>query len=59
MNILIAGVITDEMGERLADLGIGKTYLLDKLVDDEAYWMDFLNEVFHHTIRVTNLPIGR
>ena len=59
MNILIVGVITDQMGERLADLGIGKTYLLDKLVDDEAYWMDFLNEVFHHTIRVTNLPIGR
>ena len=59
INILVAGIITNEMGERLAGLGIVKTYLLDKLVDDEAYWMDFLNEVFHHTIRVTNLPIGR
>ena len=55
-NMLIAGVITGEMGDRLAGLGI-TTYLLDDLVDDESNWLEFLNEVFHYTIRITNAPI--
>lgn len=57
--MLIAGVITDEMGERLAGLGIVKTYLLDNLVDNESEWLEFLNEVFHYTIRTTETPIGK
>ena len=57
-NVLIAGVITAEMGERLTDLGIVKTYLLDNLVDNESEWLEFLNEVFHYTIRITDSPIG-
>ena len=55
---MIAGVITAEMGERLTDLGIVKTYLLDNLVDNESEWLEFLNEVFDYTIRITDSPIG-
>ena len=53
VNMLIAGVITSEMRERLNRLGIGKTFLLDDLAHDGDPWAEFLNEVFHYTIRIT------
>ena len=58
-NMLIAGVITNEMNERLSDLGIHKTYLLDELEDKQRAWVDFLNEVFHYTIRITDSTISK
>ena len=59
INMLIAGVITAEMKERLSELGIIKTYLMDDLVGDESSWVEFLNEVFHYTIRITDAPVGK
>ena len=53
VNILIAGVVTAEMGQRLNDLGIVKTFLLDDLAHDGEPWTGFLNEVFHYTVRIT------
>ena len=57
-NILIAGIITPEMAERLNSMGVIKRYLLDDLIHDSPTWTDFLNEVFHHTIRITPTTIG-
>ena len=54
VNLLVVGVVTTEMQERLNSLGIRKYYLLDDITQDGAGWTDFLNEVFHHTIRITN-----
>ncbi len=56
-NMLIAGVITPEMNTRLNELGILKRYLLDDLRRSAEEWADFLNEVFHHTVRITDAPI--
>ena len=53
VNMLIAGIITSEMRDRLNRLGIGKTFLLDDLAHDGDPWAEFLNEVFHYTIRIT------
>lgn len=53
VNILIAGVVTAEMRQRLNDLGIVKTFLLDDLAHDGEPWTEFLNEVFHYTVRIT------
>ncbi len=53
VNMLIAGIITSEMGERLNKLGIGKTFLLDELAHDGESWAEFLSEVFHYTVRIT------
>ena len=58
VNILIAGVTTPEMRERLTNLGIGKVFLLDDLASDGAPWVEFLNEVFHYTIRITEARIS-
>ena len=56
-NMLVAGVITPEMNSRLNDLGILKRFLLDDLRRNTEEWADFLNEVFHHTVRITDAPI--
>ena len=58
VNMLIAGVITTAMQERLTSLGISKVFLLDDLASDGAPWTDFLNEVFHYTIRITDAIIS-
>ena len=59
VNILIAGVITAEMNERLENLGITHRFLLDDLSRDGKPWTDFLNELFHHIVRITQAPITR
>ena len=53
INILIAGVITSEMAVRLAGMDATKRFLLDDVAQDGEKWLEFLNEVFHHTIRIT------
>ena len=53
VNMLIAGIITPEMRERLDRRGIVKTFLLDDLAHDGDSWTEFLNEVFHYTVRIT------
>ena len=58
VNILIAGVVTDEMGERLTRMGIGKVFLLDDVVNDGKSWEEFLDEVFHYTVRITATRIA-
>ena len=51
-NVLIAGVITDEMRNRLAQIGGVKPFLLDDIATGGEGWGDFVNEVFHHILRV-------
>ena len=57
VNMLIAGVITPEMESRLENMGVSKVFLLDDLAHDGEDWIDFLNEVFHYTVRITDSTI--
>ena len=57
VNILIAGVITPEMDARLKGMGVEKVFRLDDLAHDGDGWVEFLNEVFHYTIRITDSTI--
>ena len=57
VNMLVAGIVTSEMRERLNRLGIVKTFLLDDLAHDGDPWEAFLNEVFHYTVRITATTI--
>ena len=57
VNMLIAGVITSEMESRLENMGVTKVFLLDDLAHDGEAWIDFLNEVFHYTVRITDSTI--
>ena len=57
VNILIAGVVAPEMRARLDQMGVVKVFLLDDLSHDGDRWTDFLNEVFHYTVRITEATV--
>lgn len=57
INFLIAGVITEEMRRRLERLGSVKVFDLDDVVVDGPAWYEFLDEVFHHTVRIVEREI--
>ena len=57
VNMLVAGVVTPEMRSRLDQMGVVKVFLLDDISHDGGPWTDFLNEVFHYTIRITDTTI--
>lgn len=52
-NLLILGVMTEEMRTRLSNMNIEKIFMLDDLANDGEAWTDFINELFHHIIRIT------
>ena len=54
VNMLVAGVVTREMRTRLEQMGVVKVFLLDDLSHDGQQWLDFVNEVFHYTVRITD-----
>ena len=56
-NFLVAGVITHTMQQRLDEAGTIKVFLFDDVVRNGPRWHEFLNEVFHHTVRLTNRTI--
>lgn len=51
-NFLIAGVITQEMGNRLDDIVNVKYYELDDILEKESSWNEFSKELFHYAIRI-------
>ena len=57
VNMLVAGVVTPEMRAGLDQMGVVKVFLLDDLAHDGDLWTNFLNEVFHYTIRITHTTI--
>ena len=58
VNFLVAGVVTPEMRTRLDQMGVIKVFLLDDLARDGRPWTDFINEVFHYTVRITDSTFG-
>ena len=58
VNFLVAGVITAEMQRRLDAIGTIGVFTLDDVIRDGAGWYAFLNEVFHHTVRITDRTIS-
>ena len=53
VNFLVAGVVTPEMRTRLDQMGVVKVYMLDDLSHDGEAWTEFVNELFHYTVRIT------
>ena len=57
VNILVAGIVTPEMELRLNSLGINRYFLLDSITHGGEGWTHFLNEVFHHVVRISDQVI--
>jgi len=51
-NFLVAGVVTEEMKKRLGELRVEKTFLLDKILNEDVAWEDFAAEIFHYALRI-------
>ena len=51
-NFVVLGIQTPEMHRRLQDLNIANEFLLYEILNDEDKWAEFLEEVFHHTLRL-------
>ena len=51
-NFLVAGVVTPTMRIRLEEMRIEDDFDIEQLLHDEAAWARFLNEVFHHALRL-------
>lgn len=56
-NFLVAGVYTDEMRRRLDAIGTIRIFQLDHISVDGDEWYRFLDELFHHTIRLVDTTI--
>ena len=58
VNFLVAGVVTPEMRTRLDQMGVVRVFLLDDIAHDGEAWAEFINEVFHYTIRITDSTLA-
>ena len=52
-NFLVAGVVTPTMRERLKEMRFEGDFDIEQLLRDDLAWTRFLNEIFHHALRLT------
>jgi hypothetical protein len=46
------GVVTDEMRHQLQQMHVEKVFDLSEILCLDDKWQQFINEVFHHTLRL-------
>lgn len=51
-NFLILGVVTPTMRTRLDKMRMEADFKIDQLLEDNTEWTKFMNEIFHHTLRI-------
>ena len=57
-NFLVAGIVTPTMRKRLAEMRMESDFDIHALLTDRAAWADFMNELFHHALRIApEVPI--
>ena len=53
-KFLVAGVVTPAMRNGLNEMNMQRDFDIDRLIFDESDWLDFMNEIFHYTLRITS-----
>lgn len=51
-NFLVAGVVTPTMRQRLGEMRMERDFDIHALLTDRAAWTEFMNELFHHALRI-------
>lgn len=51
-NFLILGVVTPTMRTRLDEMRMEADFNIDQLLESNAAWTEFMNEIFHHALRI-------
>ncbi len=52
-KFLVVGVVTPGMRSQLEDMHIDMDFNIDDLIEDDNEWKRFMNEIFHHALRIT------
>ena len=55
-NLLVVGVVTDEMRNQLEQMHVERVFDLSEILYIDDKWEQFINEVFHHTLRLLERP---
>ena len=53
-NFLVVGVVTDTMQSRLNQMRMKNHFDIDVLQQDDDAWRTFMNEIFHHALRIVS-----
>ena len=51
-NFAVLGVVTPEMRRRLNEMPVERDFSLYRILNDGESWNDFVQEIFHHTLRI-------
>ena len=51
-NFAVLGVVTPEMRRRLDEMPVARDFSLYRILNDVESWNDFVQEIFHHTLRI-------
>lgn len=51
-NFAVLGIVTPEMRRRLDEMNVAKDFSLYRILNDSKAWDEFIQELFHHTLRV-------
>ena len=51
-NFLVVGIVTPTMRARLGEMRMEKHFDLGAVQDDDVEWFKFVNEIFHHALRI-------
>lgn len=51
-NFLVVGTVTDTMRKRLDEIGLEGYFFIDDLLFNDSIWEEFMNEIFHHALRI-------
>jgi hypothetical protein len=51
-NFAVLGVVTPEMRRRLDEMDVARDFALYQVLNDDMVWDDFIQELFHHTLRI-------
>lgn len=55
-NFLVAGVVTSAMQRELDQMRVERVFVLDDTLQIEEVWIEFVNEISHHTLRLLDAP---
>lgn len=57
-KFLVAGIVTQTMRARLREVHMEADFDITRLLDDDAAWTGFMNEIFHHALRIADEAAG-
>ena len=55
-NFLVVGVTTTEMRRQMKEMPMAGHFMFHEVMHSNERWREFINEIFHHTLRLLDSP---